>query len=97
MENKMKRYKTFKEAKEHLPEIVDRIDDCKAKFNSCSKILEKIQHWCVEEAIDPNKNYGWWTTPSAYAKYVRAQIGYFCEIDYLQKIVDNIKIHSKYS
>lgn len=89
----MKHYKTLNEVKQNLPEIVDRINTCKTRFNSCTVILRKIQQWCVEEAVDATKNYGWWTTLNAYAKYVKAQMEYFSEIEYLQGLVEKIKLH----
>lgn len=86
----MKRYKTVNEVKQNLPEILDRISTCKRQFNSCTMILAKIRCWCVEETVDPTKDYGWWTTLSAYAKFVKIQMQYFAELEYLNDLLDRL-------
>ena len=86
----MQRYKTLTEVKKNLPEILDRIDFCKRQFNSCTRILEKIQNWCVEETVDPTKNYGWWTTLSAYSHFVKQQMEFYAEMEYLQDLVNRL-------
>lgn len=86
----MKHYKTISEVKQNLPEILDRINTCKRQFDSCTILLAKIQRWCVEESVDPTKDYGWWTTLSAYAKFVKIQMQYFAELEYLNDLLERL-------
>lgn len=83
----MKRYKTITEVKKNLPEILDRIDFCKRQFDSCTRLLEKIQDWCVEETFDSTKNHGWFATLSAYSHFVKAQMEFYAEIEYLKRLL----------
>ena len=89
----MRHYKTLTEAKQHLPEIVDRINDCKIMFDACTMMLSDIQRWCVEETVDPTKDHGRWTTLEAYTETFKNQMSFMAEIEYLQSIVDKIKTH----
>ena len=89
----MQHYKTVNEAKQHLPEIIDRINTCKIMFDCDTMILKDMEHWCVEESINESANHGWWTTLKAYAETLKNQMEYFAEMEYLQNIVDKIKLH----
>lgn len=87
----MKPYTTINQVKQNLPEIIDRISTCKKRFDSCTILLEKIQNWCVEEAVDSTKDYGWWTTLNAYAKYLKIQMEAYAEMEYLKGLVGKIQ------
>lgn len=89
----MLHYKTINEAKQHLPEIIDRINDCKIFFDCATMLLRDMQRWCVQEAVDPTKDYGWWTSLKAYAETVKNQMAYLSEMEYLQGVVDKIQQH----
>ena len=88
----MRHYKTINEVKQNLPEITDRINDCKIMFDSATIILEDIQRWCVDKTIN-NTDHGWWTTLEAYAETIRNQMNYLAEIEYLQGLVDKLPRH----
>lgn len=92
----MKYYTTINEVKKNLPEIIDRIDFCKRQFNACTRILEKIQNWCVEETIDSTKDYGWWTNLTTYAHYVKIQMEFYAEAEYLQGLVNRLQDYKHY-
>lgn len=87
----MKTYKTLNQVKQNLPEIIEEITACKNRFNSCTILLEKIQRMCVEEATNESVDYGWWTTPSAYSKFLKAQLNAYAQAEYLQGLVDKLK------
>lgn len=84
----MKRYKTIREVKQNLPQIVDRISSCKKAFDIATMNLEKMQTLITEEISDPDKDYGWWTSAEAYAKVLYNQAKYLEEIEYLQKLLN---------
>lgn len=86
----MKHYKNVNEVKQNLPEILDRIDTCKMYFDCATMMLEDMQRWCVEETIDPTKDYGWWTTLKAYAETLRNQMNYLAEIEYLTGLLKRL-------
>lgn len=85
----MRHYKTINEVKQNLPEIIDRINDCKIMFDSATMMLEDMQRWCVDESVG-NNNHGWWTTLKAYAETLKNQMQYLAEIEYLQGLVDKL-------
>lgn len=89
----MQHYKTINQAKQHLPEIIDRINACKIMFDCDTIMLKSMERWCVEETVDPTKDHGWWTTLKAYAETLKNQMEYFAEIEYLENIVSKIKLH----
>ena len=84
----MKRYKTIREVKQNLPQIVDRISSCKKAFNIATMNLEKMQTLMADEMSNPDKDYGWWTSAEAYAKVLNNQAKYLEEIDYLQRLLN---------
>lgn len=86
----MKHYRTITEVKQNLPEIIDRISDCKTMFDSATIMLSDIQRWCVEETISPNINHGWWTTLGAYTETLRNQMEYLAEMEYLQGLLNKL-------
>lgn len=86
----MKRYKTINEVKQDLPNIIERINDCKIMFDCSTIILEGMQRMCVDECTTPDGNHGWWTTIGAYAETVRNQMDYLAEIEYLQGLVNKL-------
>lgn len=86
----MKHYKTINEVKQNLPEIIDRINDCKTMFDCATIMLENMQRWCIDECVSPDHDYGWWTSLSAYAETVKNQMNYLAEIEYLQGLVDKL-------
>ena len=85
----MRHYRTINEVKQNLPEIVDRINDCKVMFDSATLMLRDMQRWCVEESVS-GVDHGWWTTLGAYAETVRNQMDYLAEIEYLQGLVEKL-------
>ena len=89
----MQNYKTLNEAKKNLPEIIDRINACKDMFDCSTMMLKGMEDWCVEESIDETKDYRWWTTIKAYAETVKNQMSYLSEMEYLQGIVEKLKVH----
>lgn len=86
----MKHYKTVKEVKQNLPEILERIDTCKLLFDCATMILKDMERWCVEETIDPTVNHGWWTTVKAYSETVKNQVQYLSEIEYLTSLLNRL-------
>lgn len=86
----MKQYKTVNEVKEHLPEILDRINACKLFFDCGTIMLEEMQNMCVRELTDPNYDGGWWTTTKAYAETLRNQTEWFAEIEYLTRLIKRL-------
>lgn len=86
----MKRYATVNEVKKNLSEILDRINTCKIYFDCATLMLEQMQKWCVEETVDPTKDYGWWTTLEAYTETFRNQMDYLAEIEYLNSLLKRL-------
>ena len=89
----MRHYKTLNEAKQNLPVIIDRINDCKVMFDCSTMMLKDMERWCIEETINESVDHGWWTTLKAYAETIKQQMQYLSEIEYLQGIVDKLKLH----
>lgn len=85
----MRHYRTINEVKQNLPEIIDRINDCKVMFDSATLMLKDMQRWCVDESVSA-ADHGWWTTLGAYAETVRNQMDYLAEIEYLQGLVEKL-------
>lgn len=86
----MKHYKTVNEVKEHLPEILERINDLKIYFDIATMMLEDMQNWCVDECIHPEHDYGWWTTAKAYSETLLNQVSYLTEIEYLTGLLKRL-------
>lgn len=84
----MKRYKTIREVKQNLPQIVDRISSCKKALDFATMNLEKMQTLIIDEMSNPDKDYGWWTSEEAYAKVLSNEAKYLEEIDYLQRLLN---------
>lgn len=89
----MRHYKTLNEAKQNLPDIIDRINTCKVMFDCSTIILKDMERWCVDETVDPAKNYGWWTSLRAYAETLKNQMQYLSEIEYLEGLIQKISSH----
>lgn len=89
----MQHYKTINQAKQNLPEIVDRINACKIMFDCSTMMLKDMERWCVEEAVDESADYGWWTTLKAYSETIKNQMQYLSEMEYLQGLIDKIRLH----
>jgi hypothetical protein len=83
----MKHYATVNEVKRDLPNILQRINDCKTMFDCGTIMLEDMQRWCVDECTHLNHDYGWWTTLKAYSETVKNQMQYLAEIEYLQGLL----------
>lgn len=83
----MKHYATVNEVKRDLPNILQRINDCKTMFDCATIMLENMQAWGIDESIHPDHDYGWWTTLKAYAETVKNQMQYLAEIEYLQGLL----------
>lgn len=86
----MQHYKTINEAKQNLPEILDRINTCKVMFDCSTMMLKDMEHWCIDETIRQT-DHGWWTTLKAYAETVKNQMMYLAEIEYLDGIIKRIQ------
>ena len=86
----MQHYKTLNQAKQNLPEIIDRINSCKIMFDCSTMMLEDMERWCVEETI-ASVDHGWWTSLSAYAETIKNQMRYLSEMEYLQGLVDKLQ------
>lgn len=93
----MKRYTTVNEVKRCLPEILDRINDCKIMFDAATIMLESMQEWCVDECVHPNHDHGWWTTRKAYAETFRNQMDCLAELEYLQGLVNRLPNYKNYA
>lgn len=91
----MRRYKTTSEAKQNLPEILERINTCKELYHCCNIMLEDIEKCCMEEDDDPEQktDYGMWTSMNTYSMILRNQARYMEEIAYLHLILDWVKHH----
>ena len=89
----MKKYKTTSEAKKHLPEIVDRLKTCKELFNCSTLMLKDIETCCLEEAKNPNIDYGNWSSIETYSMMLKNQMRYLQEIEYLNSLLGWIKGH----
>ncbi len=88
----MRHYKTINEVKQNLPEIIDRINDCKIMFDSATIMLKDMQRWCVDETVN-GTDHGWWTTLKAYAETLKNQMQWYAEIEYLQGLVNKLPRH----
>lgn len=86
----MKCYATVNEVKKNLPEILERINDLKIYYDIATLMLKQIQDWCVEETVDPTKDYGWWTTLEAYTETYQNQMNYMAEMKYLQGLLKKL-------
>lgn len=87
-----KKYKTITEAKEHLPEILDRIDlvrklaEMELGFYQCS-----IAFCLLETTLEICPNFGSLTDKKEMLKTYENYNKYTEEIEYLYKVLDLIK------
>ena len=89
----MQHYKTINQTKQHLPEILERINTCKIMFDCDTMMLKDMERWCVEESVNESVDHGWWTTLKAYAETVKNQMQCLSEIEYLQDLIEKIQKH----
>lgn len=86
----MKTYK-INEVKQHLPEILGRIQLCKELADAHLCLYQGIINECVRESVNPELFGGRHTTQESVREtYRNYQLAVF-EMKYLQHLVDGLK------
>lgn len=86
----MKKYKTIREVKQNLPEILDRLATCKKNDRITTFLLKDIQDSIIEELTNPDVDYGWITSEQYYNLILEFHTATIIEIKYLNKILKQL-------
>lgn len=92
----MQVYKTVKEVKENLPEILERIKHCRLIAETESYIMQlgiKMFVWEFKWSVD----LGWEASYKAAQESYKNWFLYLQEAEYLQGLVDKLKLYKQHN
>ena len=86
----MQIYKTIRELKQALPEVLARIQHCRLLADAELCIMESSIYMATEE-LTSDIDYGWESSHKAIQESCRNHMKYLTEAEYLQELVDKLK------
>ena len=86
----MKTYNLI-QIKENLPNVIERIADCKKIANAQLFLYQCLVQQCIYETTHPDIDNGIWTSGELMTEVWNNYKHNLAEAEYLQKLVDQLK------